>query len=231
MGLRAAGHTHRTATHHNFRALVKRYGLIYLPLAGDSDAIMGSKAGHQVRDAGINSIGNISRLYQAAKPIVRELLTDALNALVDTDLAIGSPLGYDLAYGPAIKRGVPLYGAYVQPIIATADYQLPWFPRLPRYGPLKRTYNRATYPLFMRMMWLFASRIGIHAYVSITGLPAPHYRQIFGTSTFYGETLFGYSRHVVPKPREWGEKYHVCGAIGSWTKPATGNRLPNYNVF
>jgi UDP:flavonoid glycosyltransferase YjiC (YdhE family) len=225
IGLRNAGHKVRIATHHNFQTLVESHGLAYAPLAGDSQAIMGSEAGHRVMDANVNPFFNMGRLYELAVPLVHDLLRDAMNALADTDLAIGSPLGYNLAFGPALKLGVPLYGAFVQPIMPTGDFPLPLFPSLPRQMPLRRVYNRASYPLFMRLMWLFAARMGIPAYKEITGLPTPHYGQFLNKKSFYGETLFGYSRHVVPKPADWPATYHVCGfwfldQASQWQPPA-----------
>ena len=213
IGLRQAGYNVRIATHQPFQTMVERHDLEYAPLAGDPQAMMGSEAGHRVMDAASNPFLNMLRLYEMARPLVTQMIRDALAALTDTDLAIGSALGYNVAFGPARSHGIPLRGAFVQPILPTAEYPISLFPGLPRHTPrpLERLYNRLSYPIFMATVWLIASRIGNPAYRAVTGLPAPRARQVASNSGLFNETLIGYSRHVVPKPADWPDRYHVCG--------------------
>ncbi|MHB8629070.1 MAG: glycosyltransferase [Aggregatilineales bacterium] len=212
VGLKAAGYNARLATHVNFREMIEPHGLEFAPVAGDMQNVMTSEAGLRVMDAGNNPFLNIYRLFRAAAPLARAMVQDSLNALADTGAVLGSALGYSIAFGPALKLKLPLYGAFVQPNLATGAFPFPTFPELPRSLPFRRWYNRTTYKVFMRLLWIIASRIGNPAQMAVTGLPPLRFSQVYGPDNpFPTDILFGFSRHVVPRPPEWSEAAHITG--------------------
>lgn len=211
-GLKAAGYDVRVATHLNFRELIARYNLEFAPIAGDMQGVMTSEAGLRVMDAGNNPFLNVYRLYKAAAPLARVMIQDTLDALLDTDAVLGSALGYSVAFAPAMKLKLPLYGAFVQPNIATSEFPFPTFPELPVRFPFRRWYNHTTHTFFLRMYWSISARIGNPAQMAVTGLPPLRRSQVYGPNNpFTNDILFGFSRYVVPHPADWPADANVTG--------------------
>jgi UDP:flavonoid glycosyltransferase YjiC (YdhE family) len=52
LGLQQAGHTVQLATHSPFQTIVHSYGLEFVPIEGDVQALMAGEAGQQMLDAG-----------------------------------------------------------------------------------------------------------------------------------------------------------------------------------
>jgi sterol 3beta-glucosyltransferase len=115
---------------------------------------------------------------------------------------------------------IPMLLAYVFPFTPTSAFAAPLVTRLPFGG----TLNRLSFHIMRQMFWQSGKSTD-----TLT-------RRAMGTGkgSFWGPframnaarlpTLYGYSRHVLPRPRDWGEHIHITGywfldEPDGWTPP------------
>jgi UDP:flavonoid glycosyltransferase YjiC (YdhE family) len=125
--------------------------------------------------------------------------------------------GLTMLLGPAIAQGLrkPAIALMLQPLASpTRDFPSALFPplRLPGWA------NRLTYGF---------SRSLIHRLYGTSTRAAR--RKVFGIPPsaplgLQGPVLYGMSRHLVPRPRDWPDTHLICGAWtsspGDWQPPA-----------
>jgi len=206
VGLQQAGHRVRLVTHENFCAMVTGYGLGYAPINSDAQAMISGESGLRTLDAGTNPFLVMGRLAKAAAPTLQQTVLDIAAGLHDTDLALGSSLGYSAGYPQARRLGVPIYAAYVQPGTPTAAYPNVFFPPILGQTPIAPVYNRLSHWLFR----LVFTRIGKRM---TTDLPsAMDADQLYGSAGARDQTfLYGFSSQIVPKPSDWTAAMHITG--------------------
>jgi sterol 3beta-glucosyltransferase len=90
VGLRAAGHQIRLAAHACFEPLVGDRGLEFVTIAGDPRGTLEGQAGLKWLDTGKNPLTFISRMMDASKPFVRQVLDDYWVASHEADAATRS---------------------------------------------------------------------------------------------------------------------------------------------
>lgn len=213
-GLRAAGIHTRVATHRTFESFVERHGLEFAPLAGDIREIMESEQGLAILSAGGNPVTMLRRLFRAAAPLATQVVHDALAATRDADLIIGSTLGYLNAYHAAELYRIPIIAACPQLLTINDLYPASVFPPLPPAVPvpLRRSYNRRSYRLSDRLLWMIASGMGNRARVAATGLPPLRFADLFESlESRHTDILYGISRQVLPFGAELPPGAHLTG--------------------
>jgi sterol 3beta-glucosyltransferase len=211
IGLQAAGNRIRLVTHANFREMVTSYGLDYEPLNSDAQAMISAESGLYTLEAGTNPLLLMNRLADAAAPAVHQMTQDILSGLHDTDLALGSALGFSAGYPPAHRLGIPIYPAYVQPGTPTTVYPNPFFPTIPGGVPLSPAYNRLTHWLF-RLVLIQVGRRMTAKGKNNKSPDSMDSDQLYGSSSTSGQPFFyGFSPQLVPKPYDWGESLHITG--------------------
>jgi len=216
-GLQAVGHQVRVVTHENFQPMVTHYGLDYEPISGDAQALVTGQAGLHTLDGGTNPLLVMNRLADAAAPIMRQVIQEIISGLHDTDLALGSALGYSAGYLPATRLGIPIYPAYVQPGSPTAVYPNPFFPTLFNQTVLAGLYNRLTHRVFQLVLNQVGRRMAANNPIPKTGEISDRrdtmdVRQNFGSAGYPGQLfLYGFSPQLVPKPWDWGANQHITG--------------------
>ncbi len=195
-GLVAAGHRVRLATFASFAPLATAHGLEIFPLRGDPRSLVAQGGGQMLRT--VRSFGALAESY------AQDLSAPILG---DTDLIVNQlPMalfGYDLAE----RYELPMLIAAVIPLWPTRDFAMMGMPKLPLPG-----YNRLTYTLSWQLGWqLFRPTVNRWRRRTL-GLPPSPVRGYFdqlGAHRF--PVLNGFSRHVVPRPPDWGEHIHLTG--------------------
>lgn len=132
----------------------------------------------------------------------------------DADLLIlGGPIGSLLGYHVAEALGLPSLGALLQPASPTGDFAPP--PLTVKY--FGRTGNR--------MMWR-AAGLGEKVYTPLIddlraglGLPACERTNYQTERAARWPVLYGFSPHVVPRPRDWRPGLEVTGYWWPPTQP------------
>lgn len=223
IGLQRAGHQVRLAACLNFESFVQQYGLDYYPIRSDLSAIMSSELAQTVM-ATKNPIKMLAVQAQALKtqmPMMRDVQEDTWGACQDADLILFSP-GLPNAYFVARQLGVPCVALNAVPMMPTRMEPAAMFYAGPRLGGV---YNRVTHTIQEQMFWQsFRPAIQYfwrkHDQRVRIPFAAPNGRQRREGLL----TLYGYSEHVLPRPKDWSESTYVTGYWflddePAWTPP------------
>jgi sterol 3beta-glucosyltransferase len=220
-GLQDAGHAVRLATHAEFGPFVQEHGLEFALLEGNPRAVLESNTGQAWQKSSSNPLQYLQNLRRVAAPLLRQLLVDCRAASHDADVILYSVLAVFPALSVAEKHQIPAVAAYLQPDTLTRAFPNYRFPPPPaRLGPGRALYNQATYGLMRQLYWLFLRDLINQAREAALRLPAlPRW-----APRSRGLHLYGYSRYVLPKPRDWSAReqvtgYWVLAERQGWTPP------------
>ncbi|MDE0328636.1 MAG: glycosyltransferase [Anaerolineaceae bacterium] len=210
-GLLRAGVQLRLATSRYHEALVRRHGLEFYALTDASPQdMLASEAGLRWLETGGNPLANLRAMRDLGGDMLDAQTGVVLRLCEESDALVYSVTTM-LAVAPVAERlGVPAAGAWLQPFHPTRAFPSFLFPEWPRFLPLGRHYNRVTYDLQRRMAWqLIRDRFnavrGRHL-----GL-APARRPYDDQHLRPDPVVYGFSRHVVPRPSDWDDLTQVSG--------------------
>lgn len=217
--LRQAGHRVLMITTENFRKLVESYQLDFEGIPIDTQEVMRDavrRTGSQVRAGGamldrLAQLPVFQRIWQACPKDTELLLTHAL-----TSLAHALPIGERL--------GIPVVGmAAVPHTTPTAEFPFCAFP-WPGCLSALPGFNRWSYRLIEGYDW-WRSRPAMNQFRTET-LSLP----VRGKAGFLADVqgmpiVYGFSEHLLPKPRDWPESACVTGFFfldteSEWQPPA-----------
>ena len=210
LGLRAAGHEPRVATHETFRAWVSGYGLDFAPVAGDPRAVLRSRAAERWLATGRNRnvLGFVRELRALAPALVESSLADYWQAAQGADALVYSVVGIASLH-VAERLGVPAFAAFLQPMTRTREFPTIGFPQRPRLGA---AVNLATHAAAEQALWRpFRAQVGAWRRDTLGLGPRPALTPHRQMAALGVPTLYGFSRHVVPRPADWGPSVHVTG--------------------
>jgi UDP:flavonoid glycosyltransferase YjiC (YdhE family) len=208
--LRATGHGVRFATFESFETMVQANALDFHPIQGDAQAILSATSGQALAESGRSTL----RMWRAimgsfgamADGIARNLTP---LAHLETDLILSQLPGGLYGLELAEVLGVPLWTASVIPMTPTSAWPMQSFPQALAFVPGLNTWSyRAAYQLAWQ-----GFRPAINRWRQNTlGLPRAPLR---GDSKIMSDgrmpVLNGFSRHVVPRPPDWGPHVHLSG--------------------
>jgi sterol 3beta-glucosyltransferase len=209
VGLQRAGHRVLVATHPGFRKLVEEHGLRFAPVAQTPPPLASSGSWKRLQGSGDNFLAylfHLSRVTRRAGALLDAMLDDFWVAVQDADLVVSSTSGFG-APSMAAHLGVPFVWAMFQPMTPTQA-----FPHFLTPGGLRlgSRLNRGTYVLAERaFLWMFDPVVKRWLdRVLGRGAVALRAPTFFGTDV---PVLYGFSRHVVSPPPDWGTHVRVCG--------------------
>lgn len=195
-GLKSAGHKVRLITFESFAPLAAENGLEFYAVQGNAQALVAS--------GGADMLGLVRIFSSLAQGYARDLSSPHLG---ETDLIVNQLpaglYGFDLAE----KYGIPMAMASVIPLARTGTFPLMGFPRLLLPG-----YNKVTYYVGEQMAWqMFRGVINRwrKETLNLRPLPVKGYFEQLGTRSI--PIVNGFSRYVVPTPRDWSEHIHTTG--------------------
>ena len=223
LALARSGHAVRLATHDEFEPFIRGHGLDFMPVAGNPREIVQSEQGKRWLESQSNPVRFMRGLKELTADLIWQVADDTIRASADAELLLASTLGLFSAAHIAEARGIPFVPAPLQPIEPSWHLGQSLVPLPPRWLPGKRLYNRASYTAMSLLMWQLFGRAVNEMRADRLKL-APTTRAAWQPSADL-PVLYGYSRHVVPKPPDWGVNVHVCGywfldEEPGWTPPA-----------
>jgi sterol 3beta-glucosyltransferase len=221
LGLQAAGHRVRFAAFRNFASLVEPYGLEFAPVEADFQAIMGSADGQGMVASGGNFLQLARGIGRVVGPILTQIGNDFWRACQGTDLIVSGLNGVGFfGYEFADQLRVPCINASVVPLMATREFaNLMW----PWHWRLGGAYNLFTHRITGFAGWrLFGNTINRWRQTTLN-LP-PISSRAADSRIAQMPMLVGISPHVLPKPRDWPDHFHVTGywflpRPSEWTPP------------
>lgn len=211
-----AGYEVRLITHGAFAEAVREEGLEFADLGVDPRTVMeqvmqeAGLAQDARRVALFRQMAFMRQALRIAQPLLQEGVQRAWQATQDVDVLLLSVLGVYVGIPFARKRGIPAFAAYVQPLSPTREFPSVLFPPAPSWlTAVASSYNRLSAELVERVRWpMYRGSIGkaVHAFLG-TPLRSPlaHMRRE------HTPILYGFSRHVLPRPADWPDFCHVTG--------------------
>jgi UDP:flavonoid glycosyltransferase YjiC (YdhE family) len=209
VGLQAAGHTVRIATHNYFETQIKGRGLDFSPVRNNPRDILTSELGQQWLKTGRNPIAFMRQLMKIARPRVSQMFSDLYTACEDTELILFHPLTILAVIAIKEKYNILACPANLQHTHPTRDY-----PNVLAMPPvyLGSIYNRLSYPIGEEFFWQFVRSLVNQWRIQALDLPPLSLKSPFAWFRKQHQLcLYGFSSYVLPKPSEWGDEIHVTG--------------------
>ncbi|KAJ8428070.1 hypothetical protein Cgig2_006793 [Carnegiea gigantea] len=205
--LQEFGHHVRLATHVLFSDFVKSAGVEFYPLGGDPKVL----AAYMARNKGLPLAPGEFILHRKQFKAIMESI---LPACTEPDVQTGAPfraqaiIANPPAYGQAHVAealGVPLHVLFTVPWTPTNEFPPP-IAHLP-----KTPGNRVSYVLVdLLISWILRDLIN-DLRTSKLKLPPIPYLSMYCGSLYHLPTGYMWSRHVLPKPKDWGPLVDVVG--------------------
>ncbi len=209
LALKAAGHTIRLATHREFEPMIRERGLDFAPLSGNPQELLATPDGQAWLESGSNPLQFMKLMRRLGESFMYDAVRDGLSASGDADALIVSTIGLFVGQMLADKLGLPLIPTPLQPLQPNWSLPTSMFPPLFGGTPLGPAYNRASYFLGRKGMWMLFGGATNHLRRDVLGLKTSTSREWMLPPE--QTVLYGFSQYVVPKPPQWGPHSHVCG--------------------
>lgn len=212
----ARGHRAEVLADGSTAAQAHAYGVPFTALAGRMhDGIAGGGAlADLMRDG-----GDLTRVARACARIAQDNTTawmrTARSHAVDSDVLVFSGLASYAGLAVADGMDLPCVGAGLWPMTPTRAFGSVFM----RPRPLPGWANRLSHMAFAQLSWVLF-RSAINAGRRAVFGAAPRYRTWQGYSL-----LLGCSSFLLPRPDDWPDEVHPCGAWylpprQAWTPPA-----------
>ncbi|KAM7274512.1 hypothetical protein ACFE04_016378 [Oxalis oulophora] len=212
--LQEDGHRVRLATHENFKDFVLTAGLEFFPLGGDPKVL----AGYMVKNKGF--LPSAPSEIPIQRQQIKDILWSLLPACKDPDPESNVPFKPNaiIANPPAYVESTYSGGTHVAEALKVPIhifFTMPWTPTSEFPHPLSRAKYpvayRLSYQIVDAMIWL-----GIRDMINELRKKQLKLRPVTYLSGSYSsppDVPHGYiwSPHLVPKPRDWGQKIDVVG--------------------
>ena len=222
-GLQAAGHTVQLATHRIFEDWIRAEGIGYAPMEGDPQRIVQGEQGRAWMESGRNPLKFAQGFRLLAEELISRGVHDALEAARSADALVVTGPSYYIGHSIAEKLRIPFMQAYVQPLHPTREFPSPLFPAAVKgSAPL----NLLTYYIGGQMFWQGLRSAVNKARRDLLDLPPTPFLGPFAELMREKyPVVYGFSRHVIPKPKAWEDWLHVTGFWfldhdDGWTPPA-----------
>jgi sterol 3beta-glucosyltransferase len=218
-GLKDAGYPVRLLASENYATLAADAGLDFASTGISIEEITQRDEWRAVTESG-NFIRILGKMQREMKRYAADSARLLLPLLQGSDLIVAGMAGLGL-YGIADRYRIPIIQALVFPFTPTVEFGTPLVPKLPVGG----VFNRLSFHLTHQMFWQSSKAVDSELR-QIAGLPKGSFWGPFAEQRRRRTlTLYGYSRHVLPRPRDWAEHQHVTGywfldAPDGWTPPA-----------
>ncbi len=138
LGLQAAGHHVRIASHADFEPLVRAYGLDFFAIEADGRALQASAHGDRMLKAGRDPVAFLREFVRLRIPLLPSMLANCYEACRDADGVVLSATSPLIGYSVAEKLGIPTFRTCLQPAaMAGRNFFIPifFFPNRPAGSP------------------------------------------------------------------------------------------------
>lgn len=216
VALRQAGYEVAVASQQPYQQLIADAGLEYRFLPKDTEkATRESATAQGLVDGGMRpSRGATRMMVEEMDGVGPAMATASLRA--DLLLACG-PVGGMFGYHIAAAMRIPSAGLYLQPLARTGQFAPPVL-TLRSFG---RTGNRLIWKLGAMSERVYLTQI--NEVRTELGLPAVRLAAFQRVRDAQWPMLFGFSQHVVPRPRDWRPGLEITGY---WWPPAPDDFAP-----
>jgi sterol 3beta-glucosyltransferase len=206
-GLKDAGHSASIVAYGDFQDLVTRQGLEFVDLGGSIEAVA---RGQQDMLAQGQVLKMLAGMGKIARQQAHRAAANGLAACQDADLIVAGLAGLFVGLALSERLGVPFVPAHLLPITPTDEFASILTP-LPK-SRVTAWANGLTHRAAQQMIWQMYRSADTQARVRVLNLPpAPFWGPFAGLQRPGCTALYGYSRHVLPRPGDWDDSIHVTG--------------------
>ena len=210
-GLLAAGHDIRIATHDDFAEAVRREGLKFSSMGGNTKTVHAEPAVRKMMNEGGNPFAYLTGFARVRAPIMSDLVADCLVACRDVELILVTPSAPLIAMSVAEKLRIRVCGATFLPSCPSRHLANCYLPELPPWIPGRSIYNVVSYNIFAAYLWQLLRKAIDRARREVLDLPAfgllgPPVRLLRDIPT-----LHGYSPRIVTRPTDWPDNQFITG--------------------
>jgi sterol 3beta-glucosyltransferase len=207
IGLKRAGHEVTVAANENFSSFVRQFDLEFAAIAPNMEEFLQSKKGQRL------IAGEKLRLEDEEK-LLRQQLHSAIAACQGTEVIIYTPPS-NWGYHIAEKLEAPCFMASVVPLTPTGMFGFLRFARTTK-NPLKKVINYASYFVAEFLYWQrYRKLLNEFRTKTLKLPPLPYFGSRFRPKTPANvariPVLYGFSSHVIPRPRDWPAWASVTG--------------------
>ena len=220
-GLINAGHKVCLAAPTVFDYLVDSSKIDFIGLPGEPQQLVQDF----VDGAGKSRWRMILTMSKFVLPLAVRVIEQTRAACEDADLIIHSFLLTSTGYEIAREMGIPDISAQLFPVFSsTSEFPAPTFPDI-SFGGL---YRRLTHDIVTQTFWQ-GSRL-IYSWVrrNNSGLPPLSSWPFDARNEWQTPILYGFSSHVVPRPRDWRDEVHITGY---WFSDNLGDWIPDKKLL
>ncbi len=218
-GLKEAGYQVKLIASQDFETLVTDAGLTFCSTGFSVESVLRRDDWRAVTERG-NFLQIVSKMQQEMKHHSRNLAKIMPDFLQGTDWIITGVAGLGGAFSIAEKLNIPVIQAYVFPVTPTREYASPLTPRL----PLGTFLNSPSFRVLQQMLWQSTRSADVETRRILAMEKASFWGPFQKFHRQRAPIIYGYSRHVVPKPADWDTHHHVTGywflnEASHWTPP------------
>lgn len=208
VGLQRAGHAVRIVTSENFEPMIRGAGLDFAPLCANFQSLLESNRG--ISERGLDMVAMARLFRERYADWARQWVPQGTAACEGADLVMGVGNSTLLAKALAEARGLPFVSVQLQPL--TPSRLLPPMVLAGQRRVLPGSVSMGLYHALRLMVW-YVMRPAINDIVR-PGLGLrryPWYGPYFDSGRPQNHVLYGFSRHVLPRPDDWPEGTQVAG--------------------
>jgi UDP:flavonoid glycosyltransferase YjiC (YdhE family) len=210
LGLQAAGHHVRLATHGDFAPFIRSWGLDFWAIEESARAFHALEAGQKMIGAGANAFVFMRHFARLRQPLMDSLVARTYQACQDADAIVASNSALLIGHAVAEKLGLPILSSCLQPMGISRFQANSLFPPAPSWWPLPGTYNVLTNILVGEVLWQFLRTAVNKARQEVLDLPP---FSLLGPVGLFesAPVLHAYSSAVIARPPDWGDLHHMTG--------------------
>lgn len=218
-GLKEAGHQVRLVTSEDFETLITEAGLAFDSTGSSIEAVVNSEEWRKTLESS-NFLLILSKMQHEMKRQAANLAQRIPGLLKGSDLIVTGAGGLGGTFTVAEMLNIPVVQAYVFPFTPTEEFPSPLVPTL----PFSSLLNRLSFHITRQLLWQ-STKTSDQATRDLLGLQKGSFWGPFRSLREQKvPVLYGYSRHVVPAPKDWDETHHVTGywflnTPDTWTPP------------
>ena len=208
VALRKRGFDVLLGTNDEHAPMARAYGFDPFFVSGDVQAILGSPEGQAWVASGSNPIHFVRRAMELVKPTLRSICDDTVRMIEEVDAIVYSPIGAGAGV-LAARKGIPAVIAGLQPWSLTREFSSPLIGDGKSLGAWG---NFLSHWLVEEATWAPIRRIGDRWGVDRFGVsPFPARGPLRQARLDKHPIVYGYSEHVVPRPRDWEDHIDITG--------------------
>lgn len=212
--LQKLGHSVRVAAAADYEDLISDYGLRFAPLVGNISDIMNFELVYDALDAAnrLLPLGFARSFVSQIDPLVDQVFADCWQACQGAEALVVATLGIYPGLSIAEKLDLPIYPVQMYPAATTRTFADVSFLQLPRWVPLRGSYNRLTHIAAKHGLWQLLRRAINRARQRVLSLPPLSPRALWRrVSQPRPLVLHAYSQLVAPIPADWSPKHQITG--------------------